>query len=63
MLVALGGAWAIDAVLLASAVVPPVIVIVLVRLLWVWANSDEENRHPGMRELVREALWMKARKP
>jgi hypothetical protein len=63
LLLASGGTGAINAVLLASAVVPPLIAIFLARILWLWARSDDENRHSSVRELVKQAVGMGAHKP
>lgn len=60
-LVVAGGTGAVDGVLLASAVVPPLIVIVLCRIAWVWAKGDEEEADASPREVIRRAFWLSAR--
>jgi hypothetical protein len=56
------GTGAVDAVLLASAVVPPIVVIALCRIAWVWAKShDEEPDGVPINEILRRAFWLRPR--
>ena len=62
-LVAAGGTGAVNGVLLASAVVPPIVAIFVCRVAWMWAKShDEEPGHASLGELIRRALWLTPRK-
>jgi hypothetical protein len=53
-----GGAGAVDAVLLASAVIPPLVVLVVVRVAWIWAKSQDEGAPVVFRDVLRRALWL-----
>jgi hypothetical protein len=57
-----GGTGAVNAILLASAVVPPIIVIIVCRIAWVWAKTSEEE-HASLGELVRRAFWLDSKAP
>ena len=55
-----GGAAAVNIVLLASAVVPPFVVLVVCRIAWVWAKHDEEERDTvSLGGIIRRALWLR----
>jgi hypothetical protein len=57
-----GGTGAVNDILLASAVVPPIIAIIVCRIAWVWAKTSEEDR-PSLGELVRRAFWLDSKAP
>lgn len=51
-----------DAVLLASAVVPPIVVLVVSRIAWIWSKRDEEaSGRVDVGTVVRQALWLRPR--
>ena len=56
-----GGTGAVNAVLLASAVVPPLVVLVVFRVGWVWAKSHDEGEPVDLRRTLRRALWLERR--
>lgn len=57
-----GGTGAVDAVLFASAVVPPIVVIVVCRIAWVWAKSQDDGPHRvPIVEIIRRAFWLRPR--
>jgi hypothetical protein len=61
--VIVAGTGAVNGVLLASAVVPPIVVIFVCRVAWMWAKShDEEQRQVAIGELLRRALWLPPRR-
>jgi len=49
---------ALNGVLLASAVVPPIVVIILCRIAWVWAKTSEEERRISFGVVLRRAFWI-----
>jgi hypothetical protein len=53
-----GGTGAVDAVLLASAIVPPLIAVFVARVAWIWAKSDDEDEAVAFRDLLRRAFWL-----
>jgi hypothetical protein len=53
-----GGTEAVNAVLLASAVVPPLVAVLVARVAWIWAKSDDEGKSVAFRDLLRKALWL-----
>jgi hypothetical protein len=53
-----GGTEAVNAVLLASAVIPPLVAVVVARVAWIWAKSDDEGERVAFRDLLRKALWL-----
>jgi len=53
-----GGTGAVDAVLLASALVPPLVAVFVARVAWLWAKSDDEDDTVGVRDLLRRAFWL-----
>jgi hypothetical protein len=57
-----GSTGAVNAILLASAVVPPIVVIILCRIAWVWSKTSEEER-VSLGELVRRAFWLDGKAP
>lgn len=57
MLVA-GGTGAVNAVLLASAVIPPIVAVLVARIAWIWAKSSDEGGPIVFRDLLRRALWL-----
>lgn len=62
-LVIAGGTEAVNDVLLVSAVVPPIVVIFLCRVAWLWAKSHDEETEPvALGELIRRAFWLRPRR-
>ena len=57
-MVSAGGTGAVNAVLLASAIVPPVVAVLVARVAWIWAKSDDEGEAVVLRDLLRKALWL-----
>lgn len=57
-----GGTGAVNAVLLASAIVPPIVVIFVSRLAWVWAKSQDAPEPASFADLLRRAVWLGPRK-
>jgi hypothetical protein len=53
-----GGTEAVNAVLLASAVVPPLVAVLVARVAWVWAKSEDEGEGARFGDLLRKALWL-----
>jgi hypothetical protein len=58
LVVLASGTGAINAVLLASAVVPPLVAVLVARVAWIWAKSDDEGETLVFRDLLRRALWL-----
>src|SRR5215831_7784820 len=58
LVVLAGGTGAVDAVLLASALVPPLVAVFVARVAWLWAKSDDEDETVGVRDLLRRAFWL-----
>jgi hypothetical protein len=56
-----GGAGAVNAVLLASAVVPPLIVVLVWRIAWVWAKTSDERSRASIGDILRRAFWLEER--
>jgi hypothetical protein len=52
------GTSAINAVVLASAIVPVVVAVVVMRVAWVWARSHDEGRETTFSQVLRTALWL-----
>ena len=50
-----------NAVLLASAVVPPAVVLLLARVVWVWSKSADSGERLTLRQVARRALWLERR--
>jgi hypothetical protein len=53
-----GGTEAVNAVLFASAVVPPLVAVLVARAAWIWAKSEDEGKSVAFRDLLRRALWL-----
>ena len=53
-----GGTEAVNAVLLASAVFPPLVAVLVARVAWIWAKSEDEGKAVEFRDLLRRALWL-----
>jgi hypothetical protein len=58
-----GGTGAVNGVLLASAVVPPVIVLVVCRIAWIWAKTSDETARTSIGGILRRAFWLEEKKP
>jgi hypothetical protein len=59
-----GGTEAVNAVLLASAVVPPIVAVLVARVAWIWAKTEDDGEGVAFRDLLRKALWLdKSRAP
>jgi len=58
LVVIAGGTEAIDAVLLASAIVPPLVAVLVARVAWIWAKSDDQGEAVAFRDLLRRAFWL-----
>ncbi len=50
-----------NAVLLASAVVPPIVVLLLARAVWLWSKSADTGERVTLRQVARRALWLERR--
>ena len=46
-------------VVLASAVVPPIVVLIVSRVAWVWAKSHDGSERVGPAVILRRALWLR----
>jgi hypothetical protein len=57
-MIAAGGTEAVNAVLLASAVVPPLVAVLVARVAWIWAKSEDEGEGVRFGDLLRKALWL-----
>jgi len=55
----LAGSSAVNIVVLASAIVPVFVAILVIRVAWVWAQSHDESRQPSFGELLRRAFWLR----
>jgi hypothetical protein len=53
-----GGTEAVNAVLLASAVIPPFVAVLVARVAWIWAKSEDEGKAVAFRDLLRKGLWL-----
>jgi NaMN:DMB phosphoribosyltransferase len=53
-----GGTEAVNAVLVASAVVPPIIAVLVARVAWIWAKTEDEGEGVAFRDVLRKALWL-----
>jgi hypothetical protein len=53
-----GGTGAVNVVVLASAVVPPLVVLVVFRIGWIWSQSDNGSERLSPRQVVRRAFWL-----
>jgi hypothetical protein len=58
LVVLAGGTEAVNAVLLASAVVPPIVAVLVARVAWIWAKTEDEGGRVAFRELLRKAFWL-----
>jgi hypothetical protein len=61
-LLALNGSSAVNLVVLASAVVPPIIAIIVCRVAWIWAKNTEDLDNRGFTGLLRAAFGLPARR-
>jgi len=61
-LLALNGNSAVNLVVLASAVVPPIIAIIVCRVAWIWAKNSEDLDNRGFTGLLRGAFGLPARR-
>jgi hypothetical protein len=53
-----GGTEAVSAILLASAVVPPLVAVLVPRVAWIWAKSEDAGEGVRLGDLLRKALWL-----
>jgi hypothetical protein len=51
----------VNLVVLASAIVPPIIAIIVCRVLWIWSKSQDRSESVGFSGLLRRALWLPER--
>jgi hypothetical protein len=51
------GAGAVNAVVLASAIVPPLVVLLVFRIGWTWSQNDHGDERLSLRQLMRRAFW------
>jgi hypothetical protein len=58
-----GGAGAVNAVLFASAVLPPLIVVILCRIAWIWAKTSDERSPTSVGDILRRAFWLEDKNP
>jgi hypothetical protein len=58
---ALATTSAVNVVVLASAIVPVVIAILVIRVAWIWARSHDEGWRLTFSELLRKAFWLDRR--
>jgi NaMN:DMB phosphoribosyltransferase len=58
LVVLAGGTEAVNAVLLASAIVPPIVAVLVARVAWIWAKTEDEGEGIAFRDLLRKALWL-----
>jgi hypothetical protein len=61
-LLAFNGTSAVNLVVLASAVVPPIIAIIVCRVAWIWAKNNEDFDSSGFTGVLRRAFWLPARR-
>jgi hypothetical protein len=48
----------VNLVVLASAVVPPIVVLVVTRVAWVWSKNHDGSEDVGFAVMLRRALWL-----
>jgi hypothetical protein len=53
-----GGTEAVSAILLASAVVPPLVPVLVPRVARIWAKSEDAGEGVRLGDLLRKALWL-----
>jgi hypothetical protein len=53
-----GGTEAVNAVLLASAVIPLLVAVLVARVAWIWAKTEDEGDGVAFGDLLRRALWL-----
>jgi hypothetical protein len=62
LLLAFNGNSAVGLIVLASAVIPPIVAIVVCRIAWVWAKSNDGVERVDFAVLLRRALWLPERR-
>jgi hypothetical protein len=56
------GTGAVNAVVLASAIVPPLVVLLVFRIGWTWSQNDHGDERLSLRQLMRRAFWFERQK-
>jgi hypothetical protein len=59
--IVLASSSAVNVVVLASAIVPVVIAVLVIRVAWIWARSHDEGWRLTFSELLRKAFWLDRR--